>query len=148
MSVKDILEWGGGGLIVLLTIIQITPIKINPWSWLAGIIGRAINKDVMDKINVLDEKIDTLDKKTLALEAKADERNAKACRVKILRFGDEILHNVSHSKEHFDQILLDITEYQNYCDTHKDFINHVTVCTTKKIEDTYQHLLDTNGFLK
>ena len=34
---------GGGILLAVLTVIQIAPIKINPWSALAKAIGRAIN---------------------------------------------------------------------------------------------------------
>lgn len=148
MNFKDILQWGGGGLFLILTLIQIAPIKINPWSKLGSAIGKAINKDVIDKVNSLEKKIDNIEEKTHSMETKADERNAKACRAKILRFGDELLHDMSHSKEHFDEILLDITEYQHYCELHSNFSNHITMHTTKKIEDTYQHLLDTNGFLK
>ena len=35
MELKEILMGGGGGLFALLTILQISPIKINPWSALA-----------------------------------------------------------------------------------------------------------------
>lgn len=46
MSLKEILLGGGGLLAVLLTLVEIAPIKINPWSALAKAIGRAINADV------------------------------------------------------------------------------------------------------
>lgn len=147
MTIKEIVGFGGGGLFLLLTLIQISPIKVNPWSFLAKKLGRAINSEVLERVDELDRKIDAVDQKTEEISAKSDERSAIDCRVKILRFGDELLHGVSHSKEHFDQILLDITEYQRYCDTHPKFTNHVTVITTKRIEDAYQHLLNTNGFL-
>lgn len=48
MTLKDLLLGGSGGLFALLTILQISPIKINPWSALARSIGRALNKDVLD----------------------------------------------------------------------------------------------------
>jgi len=84
MTLQDVSEYlfyGGGILFVLSIIIQIAPIKINPWSWLARCIGRAINKDVI-------EKVDEIDKKVIGLEQKTDERNATLCRTHILRFGD------------------------------------------------------------
>ena len=37
---------GGGLLIVLLTMVEIAPIKFNPWSALAKGIGRAINAEM------------------------------------------------------------------------------------------------------
>ena len=42
MTLKDLLLGGSGGLFALLTILQISPIKINPWSALARSIGRAL----------------------------------------------------------------------------------------------------------
>ena len=45
MSIKEILA-GGGGVLILMTLVQIAPIKVNPWSRIAGAIGRAINAEV------------------------------------------------------------------------------------------------------
>lgn len=44
MTLKDLLLGGSGGLFALLTILQISPIKINPWSALARSIGRRSTK--------------------------------------------------------------------------------------------------------
>jgi len=120
------------GLIGSMTLVQLAPIKIDPWTWLARKIGHAINGDVIAR----------LDK----LEATFEERAAKDARIRILRFGDEILHGVHHSKEHFDQILQDITEYDQYCDTHKEFKNNMTVLTTKHIMETYSECLEEHKF--
>ena len=46
MSIQQILCGGGGIVLVLMTLVQITPVKINPWSWIARAIGKAINADV------------------------------------------------------------------------------------------------------
>ena len=54
MTLKDLLLGGSGGLFALLTILQISPIKINPWSALARSIGRALNKDVLDRLTTLE----------------------------------------------------------------------------------------------
>ena len=50
MTIAQLLTSGGGALLILLTLIQIAPIKINPWTALARAIGRAINKDVLTKL--------------------------------------------------------------------------------------------------
>ncbi len=102
MNIKELLTGGGGVLLVLLTLIQITPVKINPWSWFARKIGRAVNGE-------LSAKVDKLGIDVRSLRREFEEREATVCRTHILRFGDEILHGVRHSKEHFDQILTDIT---------------------------------------
>ena len=50
MTLKEILETGGGVLLIVLTLVQIAPIKVNPWSVIAAALGRALNKDVIDLI--------------------------------------------------------------------------------------------------
>ncbi len=139
-SIKEYLMYGGGGVAVIFTILQIAPIKINPWSWIAKKIGRAINGELIDKVD------------NLAVDMKKnkdddDEQWASLSRSHILRFGDELRHGVSHSKEHFDQILLDISKYELYCDTHKDYLNDVAHETIKHIKSTYQKCLNENSFL-
>ena len=43
MSLEEILLGGGGVLLAARTLIQVAPIKVNPWSAVAKAIGRAIN---------------------------------------------------------------------------------------------------------
>lgn len=137
---KQIAIGGGGALILLLTIIQITPIKINPWTWMARRIGRAINGEVIDKVDALGNEL--ADHK-----AKSEERHATLCRAHILRFGDEVLHGVPHSKEGYDNILLDIDSYEEYCDNHPGYKNNVALATIKHIKKMYQKHLEEDSFL-
>lgn len=140
MTLNDITIYGGGALLILMTLIQIAPIKINPWSWLGKCIGRAINGEVLDKMETLSQDV----KKN---KADDDEQWASLSRSHILRFGDELLHGVAHSKEHFDQILLDISKYEKYCSEHKDYLNDVAHETINHIKNTYQKCLEENNFL-
>lgn len=50
MTLKEILFGGGSALFVLLTLLQLAPIKINPWSAIAKAFGRAINSEVLEKV--------------------------------------------------------------------------------------------------
>lgn len=140
MSIQDLLLPGSGLLIVLLTLIQIAPVKINPWSAIAKTLGRAINKEMMDKLESLDKEVTQLRDAT-ALESVLN------CRVRILHFGDETLHDQKHTKEHFDQILRDIDKYEHYCDTHPEFENNVTVLTSTRIKEIYRKRLADGDFL-
>lgn len=139
-TIKQIGLYGGGALLVLMTIVQITPIKINPWSWLGRVIGRAINGEVL-------EKVDTLTNDVAKNKADDDEQWVSLSRSHILRFGDELKHGVPHSQEHFDQILLDISKYEHYCDSHPEYPNGKAVATIKLIKNTYQKCLENNDFL-
>lgn len=140
MSIEEVLTYSGGGLLLLLTFVQISPIRFNPWSWLGRAIGRAINGEVLEKVNALYDDIQSLKKEE-------DEEWASLSRTHILRFGDELLHGIPHSKEHFDQILLDVSKYETYCDSHKDYKNNVATATIKQIKHTYQKCLDESNFL-
>ena len=140
MAVQDLLLLCSGLLIALLTLIQIAPIKINPWSAIAKTLGRAINKEMMDKLESLDKEMKQLRDAT-ALESVLN------CRVRILHFGDETLHGRKHTKEHFDQILRDIDKYEHYCSTHPEFENNVTVLTSARIKEIYQKRLADGDFL-
>lgn len=77
-----------------------------------------------------------------------DERNAKEARRRILRFGDEVRHGQRHSKEHCDEIILDITDYEHYCATHPDFKNQKAQSTIKLLVKEYERCLAENDFLE
>ena len=139
-SIKQAGLYGSGVAILIMTIIQISPIKINPWSWIGRCIGRAINGEVL-------EKVETLTQDVKRNKEDDDEQWATLSRTHILRFGDEILHGVSHSKEHFNQVLLDISKYEQYCESHPQYINNIATATIQQIKKTYQKCLDENNFL-
>jgi hypothetical protein len=139
-EIKEIFMYGGGLTLVLMTLVQIAPIKINPWSWIGKMIGRAINGEVLDKVNTLANDVKELKEEDA-------EQWASLSRSHILRFGDELLHGVPHSKEHFDQILLDISKYEDYCDDHPNYKNNIANATIKQIKNTYQKCLEDNKFL-
>lgn len=127
-------------IVALLTLVEITPIKINPLSWIAKCVGRAINKELFDKV-------DSMDKKIINLEEKADERDATLCRTRFLRFGDEIMHGVPHSKEHYDQTLADIDTYETFCKNHPNYLNNVAKVTIRHIKNKYEEHLQDDSFL-
>lgn len=139
-EIKQVCMYGGGLTLILMTLIQITPIKLNPWSWIGRMIGRAINGEVLDKVNSLANDVKEL-------KDEDAEQWASLSRSHILRFGDELLHGVPHSKEHFDQILLDISKYEEYCDEHPNYKNNIANATIHQIKNTYQKCLEENKFL-
>ena len=91
--------WGAVILVAVSGLIQIAPIKLNPWSSLARAIGRAINKDIIDRVSSVEKDIKEF-------RDQEDEREAKSHRMRILRFGDEIRHHQLHSAEHYNYAVL------------------------------------------
>ena len=54
MTIQEILAGGGGLLLILMTLVQIAPVKINPWSALAKAIGKAINADISKRLDEIE----------------------------------------------------------------------------------------------
>lgn len=161
MSVKELITGGGIALLTLMSLIQIAPIKLNPWTWVGKVIkyglkllGRAINSELMDEVaevkkDVAGLKSDVSDvqDKMQELSSSTGEEAAISARARILRFGDEVLHGQKHSKDHFDSVLKDAKKYSRYCSTHPDFENGVTEPTIERIKEVYQERLEKNDFL-
>lgn len=141
MSTQELLAGGGGLLVLLLTVIQIAPVKVNPWSALAKAFGRAINADVLQDLEVV--------KKSLSDHIRLDdERNADEHRARILRFNNELLRDIPHTKEEFIDILSDIDAYERYCDEHRDYKNSRAIHAIANIGRVYDGRLARHDFLK
>lgn len=121
-------------------LVQLAPIKINPWTYVARSIGRAINGELIEKIDKLEQQFNQM-------EEHDAEREAKNARFRILRFGDECQQQVLHSQEHFDQIIEDIDQYETYCAEHPNFKNNKAVLTIANIKETYRRRVAANDFL-
>lgn len=109
------------------------------------------NSEIVASIKALDMKIDTnfneVNKKIDVVEAKSDERNAVLCRVRILRFNDELQRSIMHTKESWDQVMADINDYEIYCHDHPKFKNGRTVATIEYITSEYKERLEKHDFL-
>lgn len=127
-------------VVLILGIVQIVPIELHPITRIVNWIGKTINGEVIKKVDLLESQV-------TAMQMKEDERDVITARVRILRFSDEIQHGVMHSKEHFDQILSDITTYEDYCTKNPEFKNNITVLTIQNIKDIYCERLEKKDFI-
>ena len=125
---------------LLLSLIQIAPLRLDPWTALFGWIGKKMTGELSKKIDALEKKIDSL-------EAKEDRRDAVNKRVRILRFEDELQSDARHSKDSFDQVLSDITDYDQYCAGNPEFRNNQTSATVEHIKKVYSERLERRDFL-
>ena len=90
------------------------------------------SKKILEAIQKIDDKI--------------DQRTAIGCRIRILKFMDEIIEGWEHSKDSYNQIMRDITDYLQYCDDHPQFLNHQTDATIERLKKDYEQRLATNDF--
>ena len=147
VTLGDVAKWLAAIIALVSGVIQLSPIKVNPWSWIGRQIGKAINGEVLTEVENIKKEVAGVKDDVAKMQAISDERNAKSARTRILRFGDEILHGVKHSKDHFDEILSACTEYDEYCRNHQDFKNHMTERTESLITKTYDKCMEENDFL-
>lgn len=114
------------------------------WGFIQFLLQRKDNKEdcskkIIEMIKKLDEKIDILG-------GDLSEHSAIACRVRILKFMDEILEGWEHSHDSYVQVMQDITNYLNYCREHPEFKNHQTEASIEYIKNDYQEHLEKNNF--
>lgn len=133
MSLDELLLGGGLGLFALLTLIQIAPLKLNPWSALGRAIGRVINGEVLKEVG--------------ETKSQLEEHVLSDSRAKILAFNRELLRHEHHTREDFIEMLEVIDSYEEYCKSHPDYKNSRCVHAVANIERVYDELLKTGDFL-
>lgn len=105
------------------------------WQWLS------------DRKGGIRASIECIRKELDKMKTSEDEREARNARRRILRFNDELLRHIEHSKEYFDDILLDVDTYEEYCAEHHGFQNGKAVMAIGNIKRCYQICIEENKFL-
>ena len=116
-------------LIVIVSLLSATAV----WDFVKFLINRKDDTkaqivEVKKSINKLGERI--------------DENQAVLARTHILRFDDELLNDIKHSKEYFSQTLQDIDVYEAFCMDHPNFKNSFATAAINHILKTYGEMLE------
>ena len=109
---------------------------------------RVTLEEIDQKLDGQQKDIDQLKGGFSKFESDEAEKDAQGARRRILRFNDELLRNMDHSKEYFDDILEDIKTYEDYCTSHPKFENGKTVMADKNIKRCYERCMEKQSFLK
>ena len=141
-------------LATLSIVVEVSPIKINPWSKLAENIGKAFNKPALDKITSVEQQLKKTNEKLAETNEKLDGhmandelQKAEDARAAVLRFNNELLRNIPHTREEFFEVLQKIDIYEDYCDRHKDYENNRAVHAIANINRVYDERLAKHDFL-
>ena len=140
MSISELLAGGGGLVFILFSLVEIAPVKWNPWSALAKALGRAVNADLLKELSATKAALE----KHIQID---DERNADAHRGKILAFNTELLRGIEHTREDFIEVLAEIDQYESYCRTHPDYKNNRAKYAIANIGRVYNDRLKKHDFL-
>lgn len=141
LGVKGVVSWSIGVLFVLSMLVEVSKIKINPWSALAKWLGRAINSDVTKELTEIKTKLDS----HINMD---DRRNADGHRTRILHFNNELLRSINHTKEEFIEVLTEIDAYESYCAEHPEYPNNRAVLAIENIREVYMERLKKHDFLQ
>lgn len=98
------------------------------------------NSEIMASLKAITNKI-------TGIEERMDTENANDARRRILSFDDELRRGIDHSEESFNQILMDVKYYKNYCREHEDYENDKAVSAISHVKDTYQRVKNENKFI-
>lgn len=108
------------------------------WSWLSQ--RKSSNKDLMEAIKALSDKVDGLD-------YKVDQNEAISSRARLLRFNKELIKKEQHTQEEFDQCLEDCDKYERFCEAHPGFKNNKAALSIANIERCYKVCQEEGDFL-
>ena len=147
MSILELFASGSGLLFLVLSMIEIAPIKVNPWSAIARALGSVINRDVIARLDDI-SRVQRDTRQRLDDHIKLDdERDADMHRAKILRFNNELLRDIPHTREEFIEILAEIDGYEAFCRAHPDYQNNRAVHAVANIKRVYAERLQKHDFL-
>lgn len=102
------------------------------------------NNKVLNKIKELEDR-------QIAMEDKFEYERACEARTRIIRFNNELMQGVNHTKDYFEDIIensIDVYEtYYNDPD-HKNLKNGIAKSAVKNIYRVYDYKVQTNSFLQ
>ena len=141
MTILEIMQYCGEGgilLFILLTLVEIAPIKINPIGWL----GKRLNSET---IKQTEEFRKDMTAKVAQINNKLDEHIAEDYRNNILIVQDKLLRGRKFTREEWNKALSSCQQYEKYIeDNHlkNDQVNEAM----SFIKRSYRKCLDDNSF--
>ena len=147
MTLDDLFVGGGVGVVAVLSLLEIAPIKVNPWSAITRGLGRAFNAEVLADLKAVQKaQQDTrsaLDKH----QAADDEYKAECHRAALLAFNTSLLRGELHTQEDFFDAFRHIDRYEDYCRSHPGYKNNRASHAIANIGRVYDERLKARDFL-
>lgn len=114
-------------------VIDLTPgIKVQPVRWLLAQIGKALNRDLLEKVE--------------GLQKDFEAHKVDSWRAEILDFANSCMNRRKHTKEEFDHIIAVHDAYAKYVEEKRIKNGQVTLAYNY-ITDLYERCCEKNSFL-
>lgn len=121
LTAGELAGWAVALLILFLSLIQISPLKVNPWDKILGWFGKKLNGSLT------------------SLQRQTQDIWINIHRQTLLTFARECRHDVIHSADEWAYVLNIADEYEQYCDS-KNVPNGVVRADTRYLRDLYLEL--------
>jgi len=125
LTAGELAGWAAALLILFLSLVQISPLKLNPWDSIFGWIGKKTQGEMRKQMTDLQKQVTDI--------------WISSHRQSILTFARECRADIDHDAEEWNHILSIADEYEVYCSTHS-VSNGVVKADTRYIRDLYQDL--------
>ena len=125
MTAGEMAGWALVMIILLFSMVQVSPLKLNPWDKVLGWFGKKTNGAMHEQMKELKKQVSDL--------------WINAHRQSILTFARECRANIDHDAEEWNHILSVADEYEVYC-TKNIVSNGVVKADTEYIRGLYQEL--------
>ena len=161
IDLQKIGEWIGRNIvqivIILSIFIQISPIKINPWSKIFKWIGKIITEETNKKIENLSKKNDQLEssieninnklkEETAIIKKNINENEKDRIRWEVLDFANSCRNGRKHTEEEFKHIISLNDKYKELLRLTGDK-NGVFEADYNYVKELYEERLRKNDFL-
>ena len=113
------------GIVILLSLIQISPLKLNPWDKLLGWFGKKLN-------GATEKRLETVEKQIRDMWINNHRQT-------VLTFARECRANIEHSSDEWTNVLNVAEEYEKYVLENK-VTNGIITQDTEYLRKLYQEL--------
>ena len=122
-----------------ITLFEIVPIKINPWTTLFRWIGKAINGELKEQLSDLSSDVSEL-------KSDFEMKKAEDMRWEILEFANTCRIGNEHSKDEWRHVMNQVSEYEEYTER-KGITNGVIEEDPRFLRELYHERNLRNDFL-
>lgn len=120
MSIGAIIGWAAGALAVLGTFVEVSKIKINPWSSLFRWIGKKMNAEVMEEIKELKKNDEEIRKEQEEIKRQQAIDACDAIKTEVFGFYNECKRGLKHSEAEFNHIAQQNKKYEELLEITKE----------------------------
>ena len=125
MTTGEMAGWAVMGLVLLLSLVQVSPLKLNPWDSILGWLGKKLN-------GAAEKRLEELQKQVRDMWINTHRQS-------ILTFARECRGDIPHDAEEWNHILSIADEYEVFCKKNT-VSNGVVKADTEYVRGLYQQL--------